>query len=213
MLFQVDVAIRQQEPPRWHGFLHTGAFGAIEVIVLGDKPGMADMVTELHTVCVDDVQVGEIRYAREALQKHLSEVQEAEQSVYRLQSEPSGRLRISAPESLAMSLLPEVLPHFRQAFPKLELDIRITGRFVDLVEEGIDVALRVGTLDDSSLIARKLMPCRFHICASPDYLNRHGRPKHPNELARSSHQDRGSRRRIRVRKRRSGAKSVATATV
>ena len=73
MLFQVDVTIRQQEPPRWHGFLHIGAFGAIEVVVLGDKPGMADMVTELHTVCVDDIQIGEIRYAREALQKHLIE--------------------------------------------------------------------------------------------------------------------------------------------
>jgi len=95
----------------------------------------------------------------------MSEVQEAEQSVSRLQSEPRGRLRISAPESLAMSLLPEVLPRFQQAFPKLELKVRITGRFVDLVEEGIDVALRVGTLDDSSLIARKLMPCSFHVCA------------------------------------------------
>ena len=116
--------------------------------------------------------------------KIMSEVQEAEQSVSRLQSEPRGRLRISAPESLAMSLLPEVLPRFQQAFPKLELEICITGRFVDLVEEGIDVALRVGTLDDSSLIARKLMPCSFHVCASTDYLNRHGRPKHPNELAR-----------------------------
>ena len=73
MLFQVDVAIRQQEPPRRHGFLHIGAFGAIEMIVLGDKPGMAYMVTELHTVCVDDIQVGAIRYAREAYQKHLIE--------------------------------------------------------------------------------------------------------------------------------------------
>ena len=114
----------------------------------------------------------------------MSEVQEAEQSVSHLQNDPRGRLRISAPESLAISLLPDVLPSFQQTYPRLELDLRITGCFVDLVEEGIDVALRVGTLDDSSLIARKLMPCRFHICASPDYLNRHGRPKHPNELAR-----------------------------
>ena len=73
MFFQVDVAIRQQEPPRRHGFLHIGAFGAIEMIVLGDKPGMAYMVTELHTVRVDDIQVGAIRYAREAFQKHLIE--------------------------------------------------------------------------------------------------------------------------------------------
>ena len=73
MLFLVDVAIRQQEPPCWHCFLHIGAFGAIELIVLGDEPGMAYMVANLHTVCVDDIQVGAIRYAREAFQKHLIE--------------------------------------------------------------------------------------------------------------------------------------------
>lgn len=115
-------------------------------------------------------------------QRIMSEVHEAEQSVLPLQSEPKGKLRISAPESLAMSLLSEVLPQFQQNYPKLELDIRITGRFVDLVEEGIDVALRVGTLEDSSLIARRLMPCGFHVCAAPDYLKNHGSPKHPNEL-------------------------------
>jgi DNA-binding transcriptional LysR family regulator len=113
----------------------------------------------------------------------MSEVQEAEQSVSQLQSDPQGRLRISAPESLAMSLLPDVLPRFQQSYPRLELDLRITGRFVDLVEEGIDVALRVGALDDSSLIAHKLMPCRFHVCASAQYLDRYGRPEHPNDLA------------------------------
>lgn len=127
-------------------------------------------------------QAGEV-FASYSL-RILSEAQEAEQSVSLLQSDPQGRLRISAPESLAMSLLPGVLPRFQETFPKLELDIRITGRFVDLVEEGIDVALRVGVLAESSLIARKLMPCSFHVCASPDYLNRHGRPQHPNELAR-----------------------------
>ena len=73
MLFQVDVGVRQQEPPRRHRFLHIGAFGAIEVIVLGDEPGMADMVADLHTVCVDDIQVRAIRYAREAFHKHLIE--------------------------------------------------------------------------------------------------------------------------------------------
>jgi len=112
----------------------------------------------------------------------MSDVREAEQSVLPLQSEPQGRLRISAPESLAMSLLPEALLHFQQLFPKLELDIQITGRFVDLVEEGFDVALRVGELEDSSLIARMLMPCSFHVCASPGYLTNHGTPEHPDEL-------------------------------
>ena len=112
----------------------------------------------------------------------MSDVREAEQSVLPLQSEPQGRLRISAPESLAISLLPEVLLSFQQQFPRIELDIHVSGRLVDLVEEGIDVALRVGKLEDSSLIARLLMPCRFHACASPEYLKKHGKPKYPSEL-------------------------------
>lgn len=113
----------------------------------------------------------------------MLDVREAEQSVLPLQSEPQGRLRISAPESLAMSLLPEALLSFQQHYPKVELDVRISGRFVDLVEEGIDVALRVGELEDSSLIARLLMPCRFYACASPDYLEKHDTPRHPDELS------------------------------
>lgn len=112
----------------------------------------------------------------------MSDVREAEQSVLPLQHEPQGRLRISAPESLAMSLLPEVLLNFQHQFPRIELDIHVSGRLVDLVEEGIDVALRVGKLEDSSLMARRLMPCSFHACASPEYLNKHGKPKHPDEL-------------------------------
>lgn len=125
-------------------------------------------------------QAGEV-FASYA-QRIMAEVREAEQSVLPMQSEPQGRLRISAPESLAISLLPEALLSFQQQFPKIELDIHITGRFVDLVEEGIDVALRVGELEDSSLIARLLMPCGFHACASPEYLNQHGTPMHPDEL-------------------------------
>ena len=115
-------------------------------------------------------------------QRIMSEVREAEQSVLPLQSEPQGRLQISAPESLAVSLLPGALLGFQQRFPRLELEVHITGRFVDLVGEGIDVALRVGELEDSSLVARLLMPCSFHACASPEYLKQHGAPEHPDEL-------------------------------
>ena len=112
----------------------------------------------------------------------MSDVQEAEQSVLPLQHEPQGRLRILSPESLAISLLPEVLLRFQQKFPKIELDIHVSGRLVNLVEEGIDVALRVGEPEDSSLIARLLMPCGLHACASPEYLKKYGKPEHPSEL-------------------------------
>lgn len=112
----------------------------------------------------------------------MSDVREAERSVLPLQSEPQGRLRILVPESLAISLLPEILPSFQQQFPKIELDIHVSGRLVNLVEEGIDVALRVGKQEDSSLVTRLLMPCGLHACASPEYLKKHGKPEHPSEL-------------------------------
>lgn len=125
-------------------------------------------------------EAGEV-FARYS-QRIVAEAREAEQSVLPLQSEPQGTLRISASESLAMSLLPQTLLEFQRRFPKVELDVRVSGRFVDLVEEGIDVALRVGELEDSSMIARRLMDSRFHVCASPDYWKRHEVPEHPNDL-------------------------------
>ena len=115
----------------------------------------------------------------------MSDVREAEQSVLPLQSEPQGRLRILSPESLATSLLPELLLSFQQKFPGIELDIHVSGRVLDLVEEGIDVAFRVeeiGELEGSNLIVRLLMPCGLHACASPEYLKKHGKPEHPDEL-------------------------------
>lgn len=115
-------------------------------------------------------------------QQIVAEAQEAEQSVLPLQSEPQGTLRITAPESLAASMLPDALLGFQQHFPKVELDVRISGRFVDLVEEGIDVALRVGKLEDSSMIARRLLSCHFQVYGSPEYWKRHGVPNHPDEL-------------------------------
>lgn len=125
-------------------------------------------------------EAGEIftRYA----QGIVEDAKEAEQSVLPLQSEPQGRLRISAPESLVASLLPNVLLGFQQRFPKVELDMRVSGRFADLIEEGIDVALRIGDLDDSAMIARRLMTCHFHVCAAPDYWRKQGKPDHPDAL-------------------------------
>lgn len=125
-------------------------------------------------------EAGEI-FARYA-QNIVAESQEAEQSVLPLQSEPTGKLRITAPESLAISLLPDALSEFQEQYPKIELDLHISGSFVDLIEEGIDIALRVGSMEDSSLIARRLMPCDFHVCASPEYWKKKGKPIHPNDL-------------------------------
>jgi len=170
-----------------------GSFTAAAVALGISKPVVSKQVSKLEqhlgvqlmqrtTRHLHLTQAGEIfaSYSK----RIMSDVREAEQSVLPLQSEPQGRLRISAPESLAVSLLPEVLLNFQQKFPKLELDVHISGRFINLVEEGIDVALRVGEMEDSSLIARLLMPCSFHVCASAEYLKKNGSPLHPSELSK-----------------------------
>ena len=118
------------------------------------------------------------RHCRRALDEAL----EAEQAVAPLQAEPQGQLRISAPQCLALSLFKQVLPAFQARYPKIGLDISISGRYVDLVKEGFDAGLRIGDLEDSSLIARRIAPVRSQTLAAPDYWRCQGKPAHPREL-------------------------------
>jgi DNA-binding transcriptional LysR family regulator len=99
------------------------------------------------------------------------------------QAEPSGRLRISAPVNFGNAVLSPVICAMMQRYPKLEVQVELNDRFVDLIEEGFDVALRIRTnLPDSSLIARKLCKITRSVCAAPSYLKRMGTPKTPEEL-------------------------------
>ena len=112
----------------------------------------------------------------------LSEVEEATLSVSRLQAVPTGRLRINAPMSFGFLHLAPSLPDFLRRYPDIQVDMVMNDRVVDVVEEGFDVAVRIGRLAESSLIARRLAPIRIVICASPDYLARHGEPLTPDDL-------------------------------
>ncbi len=76
------------------------------------------------------------------------------------------------------------LPEFLARYPEIQIDLRLSDRKVDLVEEGIDVAIRLGDLEDSSLILRHLGQTRFVLCASPTYLNAHGVPETPEDLVK-----------------------------
>jgi len=106
----------------------------------------------------------------------LADLEEANQAVSQLQSSPRGKLRINAPMSFGFLHLAQALPDFMKAYPEVSVDLAMNDRFVDLVDEGYDLAVRIGALDDSSLIARKLAPVRRVICASPDYIARKGMP-------------------------------------
>ncbi|MEG3085476.1 substrate binding domain-containing protein [Sphingomonas sp. PB2P12] len=93
-------------------------------------------------------------------------------------------MRISAPLSFGIAYLGATLPAFLQAYPEITVDFALSDRKVDLVSEGFDLALRIASLNDSSLLSRRLCTVRLLLVGSPDYLDRHGMPTHPAELSR-----------------------------
>ncbi|RSZ60649.1 LysR family transcriptional regulator [Massilia atriviolacea] len=115
----------------------------------------------------------------------LSDVREAEESLSRNRANPSGRLRVDVSSGIANDILLPALSDFFVRYPDIRLDLGIGDRPVDLIEEGVDCAIRGGNLPDSALIARRVGVLHFVTCATPGYLNQHGRPTHPNDL--SSH--------------------------
>jgi DNA-binding transcriptional LysR family regulator len=96
---------------------------------------------------------------------------------------PHSTLRITADHTFGEAFLPELANDYLQRYPEVRLDVVLTSRVVDLVEEGFDVAFRVGRLPDSTLVARRLGPARLIACAAPSYLERRGAPRTPDDLA------------------------------
>lgn len=113
----------------------------------------------------------------------LSQVRDAEDSLAQTRLSPSGRLRVDAPTGLASAVIIPALPDFFARYPDIRLELGCSDRQVDLVEEGVDCAIRGDRrLPDSRLIARRVGAMRYVTCASPAYLERHGVPRHPNDL-------------------------------
>lgn len=114
----------------------------------------------------------------------LRDINDAEAFVSELNAKASGTLRITAPPGFSRRHIAPHLAGFLQHHPDLNLELHLSDSIVDIVAEGIDLAVRVAELDDSSLVARKLAPCHRVICASPDYLARHGTPQTLADLAK-----------------------------
>jgi DNA-binding transcriptional LysR family regulator len=114
----------------------------------------------------------------------LADLDEAEQVLTRARLTPSGRLRIDVPMSFGRLRVVPLFGAFRARYPQIQIAASFTDRYVDLVEEGIDLAIRVGPLRDSSLIARRLTGSRLRLVAAPDYFARHGRPRSLDHIAR-----------------------------
>lgn len=113
----------------------------------------------------------------------LSEIEEANIAVTQMQSTPTGTLRITAPVLFGSTVLAGLVAEFIELHPQISIDMVLSDQRLDLVQDGIDIAFRIGQLEDSSLIGRYLGDVRAMLCASPDYLRRHPAPQHPDQLS------------------------------
>jgi len=112
----------------------------------------------------------------------LGEIEEANIAVTRMQSTPTGTLRITAPVLFGSTVLSGLIADYCDQHPQVTVDMVLSDQKLDLVQDGIDVAFRVGTLEDSSLIGRHLGDVRSILCASPDYIKARKEPQHPDTL-------------------------------
>ena len=125
-------------------------------------------------------EVGQAFYER--CRRIIAEAEEAELAVTHLQERPRGRLRVTAPVSFGITHLARALPDFMTQFPEVKVFMDFSDRRVDILEEGFDMAVRIGVLEDSSLIAKRIAETRRPILASKDYWDRMGQPEHPKDL-------------------------------
>lgn len=122
------------------------------------------------------------RELHERVLKLLRDAEEIEQAAKTARAEPAGTLRIAASVPVGLHMLAPLLTQFRLRQPAVKIDLRLNDGYVGFIEEGIDIALRIGELPDSGLLSRRLPPYRLCCYASPDYLNKNGLPRHPGEL-------------------------------
>jgi DNA-binding transcriptional LysR family regulator len=119
----------------------------------------------------------------ESCARVLADIEHANTAVSAGRNEPQGTLRVALPAAFGNQYVAPLVPEFAARYPAVQLALSLSDRTVNLLEEGFDLAVRIAALTDSSVAARKLAPNRRVVCASPDYLRRHGTPRTPEELA------------------------------
>jgi len=125
-------------------------------------------------------EMGKIYYERS--REILDQLEALDSEMNDLQAKPKGLVRITAAGEYAESYVAPVVAEFVNKYPDVSVDLDVSLKVVDIVEEGFDIAIRMTALDDSSLIARKVEPRKIKVCASPAYLDKYGRPKKPEDL-------------------------------
>lgn len=118
----------------------------------------------------------------ERCRQALAEIAEAEAVLKSVQLKPSGNVRIDMPVSFGRLKVVPLLGEFQEQYPDIKLRVTFNNRYIDLIEEGVDVGVRLGSLDDSSLIGRRLAGAQFHLVGSPHYFGKFGQPKRLDEL-------------------------------
>jgi DNA-binding transcriptional LysR family regulator len=114
----------------------------------------------------------------------LADISEAEEGALHLNETPRGTLRLTLPVSFGILHMGPVISDYMKQYPDVKVDILVTDRRVDLLEEGLDMAIRIGSLSESGLVAKKFASDRVVVCGAPEYLKRHGTPKTPADLAK-----------------------------
>lgn len=149
------------------------------VSMLEKELGVQLMYRSTHRLSLTEAGERFFEYCKDL--EHVAEQAAAAATAAREQ--PQGSLRITLPQTLVVSPVGALIARFQQTHPVVQLDVRVTSLQVDPVEEGFDIALRIGELADSSLVCRKLCDVRFVAAAAPAYLKRHGTPNDPAALA------------------------------
>jgi len=173
------------------GVIDAGSFVGAATALQLSKPAVSRHVGELEarlgvrllqrtTRKLSLTDEGEVFYAR--CKELLAQVDEAEAEVTLRSGQAVGPLKLSVPVTFGEMHLAPLWAGFMARHPKVTLDISLTDRTVDLVDEGFDAAVRIARLPSSSLVSRRLASTRMVLCASPAYLERHGAPAHPGEL-------------------------------
>jgi DNA-binding transcriptional LysR family regulator len=183
---------RFQEMQAFAAVVDAGSFvGASDALAMS-KAAVSRQVAELEarlgvrllhrtTRKLSLTEEGEVFYAR--CRELLGSLSEAEAEVTARSGQALGVLKVSAPVSFGLLHLAGLWAGFMAAHPNVSLDVTLSDRMVDLVEEGFDVAVRIARLPSSSLVSRQLSWTRMVLCATPQYLRAHGTPTHPSELA------------------------------
>jgi DNA-binding transcriptional LysR family regulator len=171
--------------------VETGSFSSVARELGTTQPTISKQLTALEshlktrllnrsTRKLSLTESGQAYYER--CKRIIDDVREAESTLGRLQGSISGHLHVDTSIAMGQMFLTPLVLKFQRQYPELSVELTLNDRFIDIVEEGVDVAIRIGRLGESNVVARKIGATRRVTIATPDYLKQHGRPTHPQDL-------------------------------